>query len=356
ISLLTKRGGVDIDGDGRGEIVVRNTQGSTLIGRLNATTGQFGFTPTTDPGSTFRYVGLLDFAGNGRTDLAYQDLLEVGFGDVFILNEFGGTPLLMRHVTHLWDVQAVGDLDGDGFGDLVWRYLGFSPDRPNDTGVSYIWFSKGGVAGAPDVRKRGGAPLNWQLLGAADLNADGAADMVYISPTNDIRVLMATPDPGTPTPTIKRTCANFAVTIPIPAGFTALKLADFIGNGRAQILIRNGATGEVKLVSLDATGVVLPPFVVNPLQDAQDAPCTATTVPIVGTISSLPAVDTALSFYAADDFDGDGRFDILWRQANGTLVLWKMNGTLQPTVTLNAGTAPAGFQPNATTPATSPPL
>ncbi len=341
---LTKRGGVDIDGNNRGQIVVRTTSGSSMIGRLNTTTGQFDFTATTDPGVNFRYVGLVDFGNNGRTDLAIQDVSQGEFGEVFTLNELlPSSKLLMRTVKRVWDVQAVGDLDGDGIGDMVWRYLGFTPERPGDTGVSYIWFSNVG-GGVPVVRKRGGAPLDWQLLGAADLDGDGAADMVYISPAKQVRVLMAT---------AQRTCANFAAGT-IPTEFTALRLADFTANGRAEILLRNNATGEVRLMALDAVGLALPPFVINPLQDPQDAPCTATTTTISNSLITLPITDPTWRFYAAEDVDGDGRHDIIWRQASGQLTLWKMNGSFAPTVTTNAGTAPAGFQPNSPTPATSP--
>ncbi len=84
---LAKRGGVDIDGDNRGEIVLRNAQGATMLGRLSATTGQFVFTTTTDPGVGFRYVGLVDFGNNGRTDLAIQDVTQGEFGEVFVVNE-----------------------------------------------------------------------------------------------------------------------------------------------------------------------------------------------------------------------------------------------------------------------------
>ncbi len=339
---LSKRGGVDIDGNNRGQIVLRNSTGSSSIGRLNATTGQFDFTPTTDPGVNFRYVGLVDFGNNGRTDLAIQDVTQGEFGEVFTVNELvPATKLLMRTVKRVWDVQAVGDLDGDGIGDMVWRYLGFTPERPGDTGVSYIWFSNAG-GGQPAVRKRGGAPLDWQLLGAADLNGDGAADMVYISPANQVRVLMAT---------AQRTCANFAAGT-IPTGFSALRLADFAANGRAEILLRNNTSGEVRLMALDATSVVLPPFTANP--DDQDANCTATTTTITNTISNLPNTDPTWKFYAAEDLDADGRADIVWRQPSGQLTLWKMNGTFVPTVTINAGTAPANFQPNTPAPAYSP--
>ena len=73
------------------------------------------------------------------------------------------------------------DLDGDGSGDLVWRYRTPGTD---DSGVSYVWFTDGN--NVSQVRKRGGAPLDWALLGARDVNGDGAADMIYLSADNRV--------------------------------------------------------------------------------------------------------------------------------------------------------------------------
>ncbi len=334
---LAKRGGVDTDGDGRGEIVIRNGQGATQIGRFNTTTGQFVFTTAPDPGTSFRYVGLVDLNGNGKTDLVYQNLTQGDFGDVAIWPDFiaGNAQQTLRTVKRTWDVQAVGDLDGDGFGDLVWRYV--VSDSP-DTGVSYIWFTNGSAV--TQVRKRGGAPLSWKLVGAADLNGDGAADMIYVSPDNQIRALMATPN---------RTCANLSAGS-IPAGFVALKLADFSGNGRADLLLRNGTTGEVRLISLNASGLALPAYTGAP--DDQNASCTSSNLVVANSLVTLPATDPGWSFYAADDFDGDGVFDIVWRRPDGTLAMWKMNRTSSPMVIANAGTAPTGYAVNGLTPPT----
>ena len=40
-----------------------------------------------------------------------------------------------------------------------------------------------------------------------------------------------------------------------------------------------------------------------------------------------PAPDASWSVAAIGDFNGDGKSDILWRNSNGTLVDWTMNGS-----------------------------
>jgi hypothetical protein len=244
----------------------------------------------------------------------------------------GTSPVFLRDVKPAWDVQAVGDLDGDGFGDLVWRFRGQSPNI-DDQGVSYIWFTNGSTVA--QVRKRGGAPLTWTLLGAADLNLDGAMDMIYVSPANAMRALMATPS---------RTCANLSAGS-LPTGFSALKLADFTGNRRGDVLLRNPTTGEVRIISLDAAGLTLPTFTGDP--DDQNASCTSSTLSLTQTVLNVSATtDPTWTYFASGDFNGDGVFDIVWKRPDNTLTLWLMNANgAAPTVINNAGTAPTSATP-----------
>jgi cyclophilin family peptidyl-prolyl cis-trans isomerase len=325
---------IDIDGTGRHNIVLRNS--STIaapnpqmrVARL--VNSQFQFAVQDDPGVAFRLVGVADLDANGKSDLVFLNAEQAEFGDVRIWTDFQrANERLWRQVKQVWDVQVAGDLDGDGAGDVVWRYL--APD-PRDTGVSYIWFYNG--TAAPIVRKRGGAPLDWTLLGAGDFDLNGAADMVYVSPDNQVRVLMATPN---------RTCANVSAGV-LPAGFRAIKVGNFNGNGRGVLLLRNASTGQTLLRTLSAAGLVLPSFNGDP--NDPNVSCTSTTLVLSTSDLSLLPTDAGWQFYAAGDFNGDGVFDVVWLRPDGTLTLWLLNdgtGFNAPVVIDNAGTAPIGF-------------
>jgi len=341
LAPLAKRGGLDLDGQGRSALVVRAAASNQLqAGRLVNNT--FQWTPMSDPGPDFRLIAAVDFAGNGRSDLPMlrdnPALLNAnGQGITQFWPDFVGiSPVPLNIVKPAWDVQAAGDLDGDGFGDLVWRFRGQSPNI-DDQGVSYIWFTNG--SGVMQVRKRGGAPLTWTLLGATDLNADGSSDMLYVSPTNAMRALMATTAATAP-----RTCANLSAGS-IPTGFTALKLADFTGNRRGDVLIRNATSGEVRLISLNAAGLSLPAFTGDP--DNQNASCTSSTLSLTQTLINISVnADPTWTYFASGDFNGDGIFDIVWKRPDNTLVLWLMNANgAAPTVISTAGSAPGSTTP-----------
>jgi len=323
---LSRRGSIDLQGQGVGTLMLKNTSSDILAGRL--VNNAFSFSSMASPGGNNRLLAAADFDADGISDLAYQNMTQGVFGDVKIWRSFvGANEVFWRQVKQVWDVQAIGDLDGDGFADLVWRYVA---DDPRDTGVSYIWFTN--ASSVTQVRKRGGAPLSWTLLGAADLNGDGAADMIYISPDRQIRALMATAN---------RTCANFAAGT-IPAGFTALKLADFSGGNRGDILLRNSATGDTQLLSLSAAGLTMPAPSANP--DDPNASCTATSQPLLSFSYPMPRTESNWRFFASGDFNGDGISDVVWIRPDNSLAVWLMNASgAQPWLISNAGTVPAGY-------------
>jgi hypothetical protein len=334
---LSKRGGIDVDGNGKSQLVVRNAiAGQMQVGRL--VNNQFQWSTTADPGAGFRVLGAADLAGTGKSDLLFQSTTQGEFGDVTAWQGFSpSSNKFIRSVKLAWDAQTFGDMDGDGKGDIVWRWQG----NDADTGVSYIWFTDiNSATPVNQVRKRGGAPLSWTLLGAADINSDGAADMVYVSPDNQIRVLMATGSAAAP-----RTCANYAAGS-IPTGFTVLKFGDFTGARRGgDVLIRNPATGEVRLISLVATGIQLPTYTGTP--NDRNAACTgAGSSALVPTITtSLGVADASWTYVASGDFNGDGVIDIAWRKSDGNLALWLIPLAGAPTVVSSAGKIPVGFAP-----------
>src|SRR5437016_14617461 len=75
----------------------------------------------------------------------------------------GGVPLA-------WHIVGVGDVDGDGTGDLVWRHT--------QTGDVAVWLMNGAAATTGPI-VASSVPLAWQIVGVGDVNGDGKADLVW---------------------------------------------------------------------------------------------------------------------------------------------------------------------------------
>ena len=287
---------MDFDGSGIPVIMLRGgTPVASLIGRFDG--NRFVFTATPDVGAGWNVLGAGDITGGNRSSLISRNAMD----EVRI--DTGGISTILRQAKADWTVESVIDLDGDGKADIVWRYM---KPGSNDSGVIFAWYMDGAPA-VNEVKHRGGAPLNWSLIGGTDIDGDGRGDLIWLSPTNEIRSL---------TSKANRTWVNERIG-QLPTGYSIQKLADFNGDGRGDIVFKDVA-GRVKVWVMDGTRIAL---------DAD-----------------MPAVAATTVFFAAGDFDGDGSIDIVWKKADGTLTLWLMNKAVinQPTIMDNVGTAPAG--------------
>jgi len=69
-----------------------------------------------------------------------------------------------------WQVAGVGDVDGDGKADLVWRHV--------QNGDVAIWLLDGAMVRASPVMAVG-VPLTFQVAKVADVDGDGRADLIW---------------------------------------------------------------------------------------------------------------------------------------------------------------------------------
>ena len=68
-----------------------------------------------------------------------------------------------------WQVQGIGDFNGDGTSDILWRNV--------NTGQFTEWLmSNGGVAATPTLFTE---PPEWQVQGIGDFNGDGTSDFLW---------------------------------------------------------------------------------------------------------------------------------------------------------------------------------
>ena len=183
---------------------------------------------------------------------------------------------------------AIGDFDGDGKADILWRNQA--------SGVTVIWQMNGthnlggggtdGFAGAP-----------WTLLGTGDFNGDGKADLLWRNDTDGTTAIWT--QNGVHLLSVGTTSAQ--------AGndWYVAGIADYNGDGKADVLWRN----------LDSSATVV--WTMNG--------STAT-----GVASTDIFVPSNWSVAGSGDFNGDGKADILWRnQADGSTVIWEENGAHQ---------------------------
>gem|GEM_PF-615807 len=313
---ISKRQMVDVDGDGFADILIHppatvgnNTPNPAVglqVGRWNGSA--ISFTPVLDLGAGWDILGLGDFTGIGKTGIVSRDAAGQVRFDLSIPTVGATIP---RSTKLDWTVEAVGDFDGDGKSDILWRYL---KPGTNDSGVTFAWFMEGATlistanVNVNEVKHRGGAPLSWNLVGTTDLDADGLADIVWVSPANDIRALMGKGG---------RTWSNQKIGI-VPPGYVLFKLGDINGDGKGDLLFRN-AQGNVKAWLMDGITVLAE--------------------------IDLPTTQADWTFFASGDFDGNNTMDIVWQKSDGTLVVWLMNSNAPtaPSIFNNAGAVPTGY-------------
>jgi hypothetical protein len=123
----------DFDGDGKTDILWRDTAGDLAIWFMNGTAissaGSLGNVP-----QAWSVAGTGDFDGDGKSDILWRDTA----GDVALWLMNGGTiasSVVIGNVGSVWTVAQTGDYNGDGKSDILWRNT--------STGDLALWLMNG---------------------------------------------------------------------------------------------------------------------------------------------------------------------------------------------------------------------
>lgn len=193
-----------------------------------------------------------------------------------------------------WKLQTTGDFNGDGQDDVLLRHF--------LAGQNLVWYMEpGGNAIASEALiGREVADPNWSLSGTGDLDGDGKTDIILRNETADQIVAWYMNDDGT----IKGESL-----IGRSFGDNNWKIeatADFNGDGKTDIVLRNALAGQNLLWTMDGANI---------LSEA-----------LIG--RDVPGADWQIE--AARDFNRDGIIDIFWRQTTaGQGLLWTMDNQTQ---------------------------
>jgi FG-GAP-like repeat len=175
-------GVADLTGDGQGDFVFYSRNLDRTVFWTTNQLGQIvdgGFvTSELRPGgqetgapNAWNVQALGDFTGDGKIDILWRNT-----ADVVVLWELNGTVLstaksgILPSIGRNFQVKGVGDFNGDGVQDIVWR------DQVGN--VNRIW-TFGTDGKRTEVNLLAAANSQWEIGGVADMNRDGITDIVW---------------------------------------------------------------------------------------------------------------------------------------------------------------------------------
>ncbi|WNM62611.1 VCBS repeat-containing protein [Candidatus Nitrospira neomarina] len=280
--------GQDLNGDGKADLVFRNTNGNAAVWLLNGAAAPLSTVSLGGVGSDWEVAGVGDTDADGNADIIWRNTTS-GAVAVWLMN--GGTRIsagIPGTASTAWTIQGVGDLNGDGKADLVFRHT---------NGSAAVWLLNG-TAAPSSTGSLGVVGSAYQISGVGDTNADGKADIIWRNITNGAVAVWLMNG-------VTRTSVGFPGTA--STAWTIQGVGDLNGDGKADLVFRH-TNGSAAVWLLNGTA----------------APSST---------GSLGALSSFWQIRQVGDTDADGKADIIWRNtSSGAVAVWLMNGVTRTSV------------------------
>ena len=301
----------DFNGDTKGDAFFRYTDGSNYVWMIDGasivsgslTIRSQGALPLVDP--SWSVAGIGDFNGDGKTDIFWRD----GAGTNYVWHLDGAdlstgtyriiSQGLLPTVDTSWTVAGIGDFNGDGKSDILWR--------KND-GTNYVWHVNGAVitGGVLSIASQGLLPAvdtTWIVAGIGDFNGDGKSDVLFRKSDGTNYVWHV--DGAVITGGVL-SIASQGLLPGVDTSWSVVGTGDYNGDGKSDVFFRKtDGTNYVWHVN----GAVITGGVLQ-----------------ISSQGLLPGVDSTWTLAGQSDYNGDGRSDVLWRRNDGTNYVWHVDG------------------------------
>ena len=301
----------NLDGAGLSDILWRDTNGDVDIWNANAGSApaSFAVEPVSYVSTDWQIAGVGDFNGSGVDGVLWRD----ANGDVTTWNALPSSPEsfadeggLTYGVTADWQVAGVGDFNGDGLSDVLWR------DANGDVD---IWNANPGSFPASFAAQPVSyVSTDWQIAGVGDFNGSGVDGILWRDANGDVTTWNA----------LQSSPESFAneggLTYNVTTDWQVAGVGDFNGDGQSDILWRD-TNGDVDI------------WTANP----GSSPASFKAQPVT-------YVSTDWQIKGVGDYNGDGKADILWQNVNtGDVTVWESNPTSLTYTPVNLGVVSADW-------------
>jgi hypothetical protein len=285
-------GSIDIDGNGKADLVWRDSvTGVNTIWYQDGATTTGTATIQTITDQTWQIAGVGDLDGDAKADFVWRNR-QSGATTVWFMD--AATMLGWGYIDTIpdsnWQIATLADLNGDGRMDIIWRNIA--------TGANTVWFMNGPTRVGWSYLQTV-SDIRWQIVGSGDFNGDVKADLVLWNASTGQAVV--TFMNGT-TPTGQAVLGAKPDT-----NWQLAMVSDVNGDGKVDLVWRNYATGANEVWFTDGTT------------------CTSTAA-----LDPAPVTTALLHKLRAlvpNDFNGDGKQDLIWRNSlTGLATVWYMNG------------------------------